>query len=96
MQLEYIIIILLGFLFFTLSSGDKSGDQNKFDKFVSEITGYNINTSISFNGFRIHHWMILSIFLIFSNNLITKSFCIGGIIQAFTTYNDCFKIVFDH
>jgi len=91
---------LLGYIFFSITSSNRTGGRNKFDVWISNLLDHNINTSIKFNFFdwkiHLHHWIILLIVAIFAGyyqNLFIFGFCIGGIIQSFLFYEDSFQII---
>jgi len=101
-MLKYII---LGYLFFSLTSSKKTKGKNKFDillqKFLKDDT---IDTSIKCEididdttiNIHIHHWLVMYIIFTvadyFSFERI-KLFSLGGIIQGIVNYNDWFEII---
>ncbi len=93
--------IFLGFMLFNITAGTKTGDENKFDKYMSEKTGIYINTSLKFilpNGIKIHihHWLIMAIlFVICSVNEINfiDSIFLGGCLQGLFCYDDSMDII---
>lgn len=94
-------LILIGYTFFDLSSGDSTGDNNNFDIWVKNTFGIHISTSLKFKIYNfiihIHHWLILiGLYLFFYSvdyNLCSL-LCIGGIIQGIVCYDDWFRVVY--
>jgi hypothetical protein len=41
--------IVLGYILFTITSSDRTKGRNKFDLWISSVTGVDINTSLKFN-----------------------------------------------
>ena len=90
---------LLGYIFFSITSSNRTGGRNKFDVWVSNLLDHDINTSIKFNFFdwkiHLHHWIILLVVAIFTGyrNPFIFGLCIGGILQSFLFYEDCFELM---
>lgn len=99
-----LLLILLGYLFFTLTSANKTGDNNKFDVWISELIQTEIDTSLRYKinvysgeiHIHIHHWCIMTfmyiLFYYFQFEYLTL-FCIGGILQGILCYDDWFKVI---
>lgn len=97
------IYILIGFLFFSLCSADKTKGKNKFDIFLSKYTNEEINSSLSisldfFNNkeveLHIHHWLLLFLLMNCFENKKIKFLCLGGILQGIFWYDDWYKILY--
>jgi hypothetical protein len=92
-----VLFVGFGYLFFHLSSANGTNGRNKFDKWISDVTGVPINTSLRFSvsnfTIHIHHWCYLTILAIFVKNTIFRCFCIGGIVQGIVNYDDWHVLV---
>jgi hypothetical protein len=95
-----LIGIVLGYTSFTITSSDHTNGKNKFDLWFEKTTGFYINTSLKFEinpelNLHIHHWLVLlSLLLLLGDKYpLISGFCIGGIIQSFVTYDDCFEVI---
>lgn len=99
------IYILIGYLFFAVCSAEKTGGENNFDKWVSEILDEDICTSLKISIdiypdkqllIHLHHWLLLFFVFWLSEDLglhRVKNLCLGGIIQGIVSYTDWYKIV---
>ena len=80
--MEYFLGTFLGFVTYCITAGEE-GDYSR---------------SIRIYGIHIHHWMYLTVPLIFSLIVETSpyfvGFCIGGIIHGITMYSDAFEIFY--
>lgn len=99
------VCFVLGFLTYTFSSSNQTGERNKFDMWLEKkIFGQNyspaiISTSLKYNilGYciHIHHWVYLLVIAVFctSNNYI-RMFCFGGIVQGVVVYDDWYLVIY--
>lgn len=99
-----LIFIIMGYLFFTLSSSNQTGGDNKFDLMLREYIGTPIDTSLRFEHnnihIHIHHWVVLLgiyCFIYFMEDSIQERammyFCLGGTIQGIVNYDDWYHLV---
>lgn len=93
-------LIILGYTFFSYSSSDKTGGENKFDQLIKQITNWEIRTSLKFSYDEIiihfHHWLICLIgyFIFYHLGCYKITYlCLGGIIQGIINYDDWKDII---
>lgn len=104
-MIQEIFYFLLGYFFFSLSSSDKTGDKNKFDKWLSELLNEEICTSLKVEfdtwehrkiQIHLHHWLLLFIIFILSEDLNLsrlKFACLGGMAQGIINYTDWYQVI---
>ena len=104
-MIKKIFYFILGYFFFSLSSAKSTGDENSFDKWLSELLNEEICTSlkVEFDTTRgekiqihLHHWLILFFVFLLSEDLgldRLKFSCLGGMAQGIINYNDWYQII---
>jgi hypothetical protein len=95
-----IVLFLLGYTIFELSSSDQTGGKNKFDLMIGNILGRKISTSLRFNidwvHCHIHHWLLCFIgVLLFSiwELPVLVLLCLGGMAQGIYKYDDWMNVI---
>lgn len=95
-----VTFVTLGYLFFSYSSADKTGGENKLDKLISETLNYEIKTSLRVEYdeiiIHLHHWILCYlgfILLQYTKNTNVSYLCLGGMIQGILNYSDWKNII---
>ncbi len=104
-MIKQIFYFLLGYFFFSLCSAEKTGNDNKFDQWLSDLLNEEICTSLKVEfdttegkkiQIHLHHWLLLFFIFILSEDLQLnrlKFTCLGGIAQGIINYNDWYQII---
>ena len=103
-MLTAVLYFLIGYTFFSISSAENTGNVNKFDDWLSNLTNEEICTSlkIEFDTYKkkitihLHHWLILFFVFIlaeYTNLNRFKYICLGGMSQGILNYSDWYKII---